>query len=432
MQSYYKKIIVSIITWEARLVLKKYKPRIVAVTGSVGKTSTKDALFTVLSQFFYVRKSEKSFNSDTGIPLSILGVPNGWNDPVTWFINILKGLWLIIYPHAYPKWLVLEVGADKPNDIKSVSKWLKPYAVVMTRFPDVPVHIEFFESREHVIEEKSSLALALGKNDLLLLNADDDAVFDLAGKVVAPVLSYGFSERAEFRASHFELSYDKKNNVLTGVTWTLAIGGKEYPVTMDHVVSTNHVYAVLPALALAHHEGCDIEKAIAVVKNYQTPPGRLSLISGKKNAILIDDTYNSSPAACEAALLVLKSIKAKGRKIAVLGDMLELGKHTISAHKDIGKLAAESCDLLITVGIRSEHIRDAAFTYGLGKEKVRHFPDTLLALEFLEQQLQENDVILIKGSQGVRLERIVKALMENPEDAPKLLVRQEREWLAKK
>ena len=143
MKSILKKIISTIIKYEAVLIIKKYKPKIIAVTGSVGKTSTKDAIFAVMSSSFFVRKSEKSFNSDIGIPLTILGCPNAWFDPIKWARNIFRGLELIVFKHSYPEWLILEVGADRPGDIKEVSKWLKPNIVVLTAFAKVPVHIEF-------------------------------------------------------------------------------------------------------------------------------------------------------------------------------------------------------------------------------------------------------------------------------------------------
>src|SRR3990172_13183455 len=122
MKEILKKILISILRWEARLVLKKYKPKIVAITGSVGKTSTKDAVYASLSKFFFVRKSEKSFNSEIGLPLTILGVSNGWDNPLIWLKNIIAGLELITTREKYPEWLILEIGADKPGDIKNVSK----------------------------------------------------------------------------------------------------------------------------------------------------------------------------------------------------------------------------------------------------------------------------------------------------------------------
>src|SRR5690606_26085163 len=129
----------SVISWQAKTILSKYKPKVVAITGSVGKTSTKDAVYLVLTNFFTVRKSQKSFNSEIGVPLTIIGCGSGWNSAYLWLKNILKGFSLIIFKHKYPEWLVLEVGADRPGDIKSIAKWLKPDVVVITRISEVPV-----------------------------------------------------------------------------------------------------------------------------------------------------------------------------------------------------------------------------------------------------------------------------------------------------
>ena len=132
MKSFLKKIVVYIITFEAKLVLKKYKPKIVAVTGTVGKTSTKDAIFCAFSNIVYARKSVKSFNSEIGIPLTILGCRNGWNNPMIWLRNFIDGLLLIILPNHYPKWLILEIGADRPGDIENNSRWLPVDIVVFS------------------------------------------------------------------------------------------------------------------------------------------------------------------------------------------------------------------------------------------------------------------------------------------------------------
>src|SRR3989338_1816365 len=161
MKNLFKKLIVFIITLQARAVLRKYKPMIVAVTGSVGKTSTKDAIYAVLSKSARVRKSEKSFNSEIGLPLTILGAPNAWSNPFRWLANIVDGLFLIWFDAPYPEWLVLEVGADRPGDIRSLAGWLPVDIAVITRLPEVPVHVEFFDSPEAVVEEKASLIDAI-------------------------------------------------------------------------------------------------------------------------------------------------------------------------------------------------------------------------------------------------------------------------------
>ena len=176
MKNTFKKIVSKILIFESRLVLRKYKPKIIAITGSVGKTSTKDTVYAVLSTFAKVRKSDKSYNSEIGLPLTILGVPNGWNDPVRWILNILKGAWLIIWTHKYPEWLVLEVGVGKPGDMKKTASWLRTDAVIITTMGTTPVHIEFFNSFKHLVEEKSGLIKTLRPDGLLVLNKDDEAV----------------------------------------------------------------------------------------------------------------------------------------------------------------------------------------------------------------------------------------------------------------
>ena len=145
MKDTFKKIIVKILKIESKLVLAKYKPKVIAITGSVGKTSTKDAVYAVVSEFAYVRRSEKSYNSQIGLPLTILGIPNGWSDPLVWFSNILKGFWLVVWPHKYPEWLVLEVGVGKPGDMKEITSWLSTDVVIITAIGDTPSHIEFFD-----------------------------------------------------------------------------------------------------------------------------------------------------------------------------------------------------------------------------------------------------------------------------------------------
>src|SRR3989338_10485905 len=126
MYDFFKKSVVLILTLEARLVLARYKPKIVAVTGSMGKTTTKDAVYAALAGSLHVRKSEKSFNSELGVPLTILGLENAWKNPLQWGINIMRGLWLIIRKLKYPEWLVVEVGADRPGGIRRLAKRLRP------------------------------------------------------------------------------------------------------------------------------------------------------------------------------------------------------------------------------------------------------------------------------------------------------------------
>jgi UDP-N-acetylmuramoyl-tripeptide--D-alanyl-D-alanine ligase len=164
MIQFFKSIVVRILRAEAKAVIHRYKPKIILVTGSIGKTSTKDAVFAVLSKFYHVRKSEKSYNSEIGIPLSILGLETGWQNPFIWIKNFFSGALLLVRKNkAYPEWLVLEVGTRKPGDIKMSVGWLKADIVILTAIGTTPPHIEFYKSLQHLVEEKNIYPLLLEK-----------------------------------------------------------------------------------------------------------------------------------------------------------------------------------------------------------------------------------------------------------------------------
>ena len=425
----FKKTITYILRKESQLVLWKYKPKVIAITGSVGKTSTKDAVYVVLSSFTYVRKSEKSYNSEIGLPLTILGCSNGWNNPYLWTKNILTGLWLFIWPHKYPKWLVLEVGVGKPGDMKKTASWLKSDAVIMTAIGDTPVHIEFFNSRKHLIEEKSQLIKTLKKDGILVLNRDDEAIFEMKTKSKNRTVTYGFMEGADVFASEERILY--KEDEPAGVLFRIDILGNSLPVVIEGVFGRNHVYASLASLALSSGLKFNMINAVNALRNYDVPPGRMRLLHGINNTLIIDDTYNSSPFATQTALQTLNEIKTQGRKIAVLGDMLELGKHTQEAHYNIGKIAKETMDILIVVGPRAVAIKEGAIDNKMHKENIYEFSNSREVGCFLESFIEKHDLVFIKGSQGMRMERTVETILEDKKNKEKLLVRQEPEWKKK-
>ncbi|OGJ11592.1 hypothetical protein A2467_02960, partial [Candidatus Nomurabacteria bacterium RIFOXYC2_FULL_36_8] len=424
----FKKLIVAIVTWQARLVLKKYKPKIIAITGSVGKTSTKDAIFTVLSKFKTVRKSQKSFNSEIGLPLTILGCPNGWSNPFIWIENIVQSFWLIIWRAPYPEYLVLEVGVGKPGDMKkNVTPWLAPDMVVITRFPDKPVHVEFFDSVDSIIEEKSALAFALKPDGVLILNHDDEKVYNLHTRANRRTVSYGMNENATYKATYpvyINTAVDGVE-ITRGISFKLEHDGHTFPVMLPNIVGMNFVGSALSAIAVASEAGCDLLTSINYISEYNTPPGRLSLIEGMNNSMIIDDTYNSSPVAALSAIEVLKEMKAK-RKIAVLGDMLELGKYTEEEHHNLGGMVADVADMIVTVGLRSKFIAEGAIEHGFNKKELYSFDSSRTVAKFLVGVVEKGDLVLVKGSQGIRLERAVEAIMAHPEQKDKLLCRQEK------
>jgi UDP-N-acetylmuramoyl-tripeptide--D-alanyl-D-alanine ligase len=430
MKNNFKKIISYILQIESRLILWKYKPKILAITGSVGKTSTKDAIYSVISGISYVRKSEKSYNSEIGLPLTILGCPNGWNNPYIWLGNVLKGLWLFVWPHKYPKWLVLEVGIGKPGDMKKTASWLKTDVVIITAIGETPSHIEFFKSRDHLIEEKSKLIKTLKKDGLLVLNADDESVLGMKAKSKNRTITYGFKEGADVLASGDNIFYEDDGQP-KGIIFRVDHNGSSLPVVIEGVFGRNHVYASLASLAFSYGEKLNMLNAVNMLKDYEVPPGRMRLLKGINNSLIIDDTYNSSPFACQSGLKTLGEIKNKGKKIAVLGDMLELGKHTEEAHRNIGKFAKEIVDILVVVGSRAKTIKEGALEAGMNSKNIFEFNNSREAGEFLKTLVKKNDLLFIKGSQGVRMERAVEAILLDQENKANLLVRHDAEWILK-
>ncbi|MDO8659694.1 MAG: Mur ligase family protein [Candidatus Parcubacteria bacterium] len=435
MKNTLKKIIAYVLKKESQLVLQKYKPKVIAITGSVGKTSTKDAVYAVLAGISYVRKSDKSYNSEIGLPLTILGIPNGWNNPLIWFKNILKGFWLFIWPHKYPEWLVLEVGVGKPDDMYKTAAWLKTDVVIITAIGETPSHIEFFSSRKSLIEEKSSLIKTLKKDGLLILNADDEDVLEMKNKTKNITVTFGFKEGADILGSGENIFYNN-DGVPTGIIFRVDQEGNSFPVVISGVFGRNHVYASLASFAFVSGLKFNMVNAINMLANYEVSPGRMRLLEGVNETLIIDDTYNSSPFACEFALKTLAEVKNKGRKIAILGDMLELGKHTVEAHKNIGKIVCQNLhrkkDVLIVVGSRSKAIKEGSLESGMSDKNIFEFLNSTEASEFIKDFIKKEDLILVKGSQGMRMERVVEAILLNKENKENLLVRQDTEWKKKK
>ena len=192
------------------------------------------------------------------------------------------------------------------------------------------------------------------------------------------------------------------------------------------------MYPILAAVAVAKAKGLPMDTIMKNVSEYEAPKGRMNIIPGINGSTLIDDTYNSSPDAVVAALEALKSLECTGRRIAVIGDMMELGQYSADEHRHIGKIISSYADILVTVGPRAKAMANEAIANGMNQEMVSSYSSSIEAGEALVDVVKEGDVVLVKGSQSVRLERTSKLLLREPEKADRLLVRQEKEWLEKK
>ena len=407
-----RNIISRILILESRIVLRKYRPQIIVVTGTVGKTSTKDALYAVFSSFTSVRRSDKSFNSEIGVPLTILNLPNAWGSLFGWVKNILRGLVLIFSHQPYPRWLIIEVGTDKPGDVSGIANWLVPDVVVATRFAEIPVHVENFKNPEDVIKEEQSIAFSLKKDGMLVVNNDDPLSVKLRDNLEVNGVSFGMSEKAGIYATHIELLENTDRPI--GMRFRVNYKDASVPITINGALGVQHIYPVIAAIATGISQGVNLVKIGRVFDSYETPRGRMRIIEGKNNTTLIDDTYNSSPVAAEQALVTLKQIHAKGRKIVVLGDMKELGRFSNGYHLNAGKqMKNAGVDRLFTIGEMGTHLANGF--QGLAE----HFSNKeKLISRILEISVEsEADInLLVKGSRVMRLEVVVNALAISEEN----------------
>lgn len=425
----FKHVVVSILTLEAKFLMRRTKPRIIAITGSVGKTSVKDAIYTVIKDRVYARKSEKSYNSDIGVPLSVLGLPNVWSSPTRWLRNLVAGAIIALHPGKYPTVLVLEVGVDRPGDMDKLAAWVRPDIVVLTRLPDVPVHVEFFATPEAVIEEKRKLVTALKPDGVLIYNQDDEKVRAIAESILQQSIGYSRNSLSPYTASADKIVYEQGRAV--GLEFTLTHLDEAHVVRITGSIGSHHAYNYAAAVAVGTVMGIGMEESVRALASHLPPPGRMRLLLGEKDTLIIDDTYNASPVAMEKALHALRDIKGVKRRIAVLGDMMELGQYSVREHEKIGELVATSADALITIGVRSHKIAESAIGRGMPKGAVLKTENAKRAAEALKNIMTPGDIILVKASQSIRAEKVVEAIMLEKDKAKEYLVRQSRAWKGK-
>jgi UDP-N-acetylmuramoyl-tripeptide--D-alanyl-D-alanine ligase len=414
MRSLIKHIVASILALFAGVIIAKYRPTVVMVTGSVGKTSTKDAVAAALSPRFFIRASEKSYNSEFGVPFTIFGVHNPWKSFVSWLNVFREAISLIVLPNHYPNLLVLEVGADRPGDLSRILRIVLPDAVVITLLPDIPVHVEAYASPEAVREEEFTPAYALPAGAPLIISAEDPHALTMVRRIAARVSTYGTTKGSNIQLSRIGF-YTEKSRVL-GMQARVKTPEGEGVLLVKGSVGVTQIFPAAAALATALSLSVSLDDALRGLEAYVPPPGRGRILEGKNDSIIIDESYNASPAAVEEALKTLRAFPGPKRRIAVLGDMLELGRYSVNEHERIGQLARGMADVVIGVGVRARGI-SGDFSYD----------DAHTAAKALTEIVSPGDVILIKGSQSVRAERIVEALLASRTDLHKL-VRQEREW----
>jgi len=416
----------------AKRIIKKYNPLIIGITGSVGKSSTKQAIYTVLRDKFDVRCSLKNYNNEIGLPLTIFDSLSPGRNIEGWLKILFRVSKMLLFRVNYPEILILEMAADHPGDIKYLTNIATPKIGVITAIG--LTHTEFFKNINSVTKEKQVLVKNLEKKDWAILNVDDKRVEAMSDKTSAQILTFGLSEKANVQATEIKIDQELLGEgtcKVKGLTFKINYRGSIVPVFLPNIISQAQIYSVLGAIAVGLTLNLNLIDIIKTFSKYKALPGRLTIIPGIRETLLLDDTYNSSPSAVKISLLSLNKIKiaSKAKKWVVLGDMLELGELSTQAHQEIGQEVGKmKPDYLIVVGEEAQKISEGAQNSGFSPEKIFSFSNSLEAGNFLESNISKGDILLIKGSQGIRLEKIVKKLMLKPEQAKELLVRQGKEW----
>lgn len=412
----------------AKIVLRTRKPIVVGITGSVGKSSAKEAIALVLSQNYQTRFSPGNYNNEFGLPAAILGIENPGRSIARWVGAYMHTALIAVRLESYPEVLVLEMGVDHPGDMDYLLGIVRPDVAVLTRIAES--HLTNFENLAQIAKEKGKLIAALSEEGIAILNADDERVMRQAERTRAKIISYGLSPQASLFADNIRVL--QENGRADGLSFKLNSDGKSIPVRLPAVVARHHLAAVLSAAAVGTALKMHLVDIAAALTEFRALPGRMNLLDGDAGIRIIDDTYNASLLSTEAALATLRELIAP-RKVVILGDMLEIGSGSDEAHRALrDAVIASGATVFIGVGQHMRFLADALQGTNFPEKSIYHYPDPLTARDRLAEHIRPGDLVLVKGSQGLRMEFIVARLFGDNREAERKerLCRQSPTWEA--
>lgn len=357
---------------------RRFDVRIAGVTGSVGKTTTKEMLAAILNGSGTVLKNAGNFNNEIGLPLTIFEL-----EP----------------KHRYA---VLEMAMRGPGEIDRLAEIAGPEVGIITNIGIS--HIERLGSVENIARAKGELLRRLPESGAAVLDAECEWFGFLSKMAPCRVVTFGFSEKAEVRASN--LTMDDAGCP----SFDISADGQKARVRLS-APGEHNARNALAAVAASLRFDVPITRAADALRSCELPEMRMNVSNTADGITVVDDTYNASPASMAAALRLMRTLRGN-RKVAVLGDMLELGDQSESAHREVGELAVEyGAELLVTVGERAKLIAEGARSAGLGADQVKSFAQSDEVVESLKPMLTRGDVVLLKGSRAMKMERIVEGLL---------------------
>ncbi len=365
----------------ARFYCRKLNVSIVGITGSSGKTTTKDMVYYALATQKCAYRTEGNYNNEIGLPLTVLKAD------------------------AKKEAMVLEMGMSAQGEIEYLVSIAQPKVGVITNIGTA--HMEQLGSRENIFCAKMEIASEMKKEDVLLVNAEDDFLGKLKKEDYEFTLQkFGFSEDADYRC----ISY---SNVGDSTTIHASIGGEELVYTIP-ALGKHNILNSLSALAVAHSLELDVQQAAQGLLNFK--PSKLRMeVSVHEGVTVINDSYNANPESMKSVLDILEGKEKEKKRIAVLGDMLELGENSERYHFEVGAYAAHKCDVLFAVGESAKFVRKGALEAGMKDETVFAFADKKSAVDCLKEKIKYGDVLLLKGSRGMKMEKVLEMLFGSEE-----------------
>ena len=416
-----KRLIEKYIIWCAKRKMRKNTAKVIAITGTVGKSSTKEAIFTVLKSQYSVRANYGSLNNELGLPLAIFGQRNGTN-VFSWLWVVLKITFKTFLFDKKIDIYILECGIDTPGDMDVILDLIAPDIVVITSVFE-EVHMEYFKDFATLVTEKWKLAHEAKEGALVIANYDNVPTLEQRSKLVKKrAITFGLNQKADyfghtisFNEAGTDFMVRHRNNEQK---FHLALLGKV------------QVYTVLPAIIIGREFNipwAEIQESLLTIMPL---PGRLSLLPAINGAMLLEGSYNATPSSMKAALEVFKNLPAK-RKIAIVGDMRELGPVAERSHNEILTLLAKESEIVCMLGPNYEKAFQDLPSHVRHQAALHHFETREDIVKFIVPKIAPGDLILIKGSQNtILLEKVSAKLLADPSTASTTLPRQYGKWLS--
>lgn len=366
--------------------LSLFKIPVIAITGSVGKTSCKEMISAVLSGKFLVHKTSGNFNNEIGLPLTIFKL------------------------EEEHECVVLEMGMNHYGELHRLSRIAKPDIAVITNIGEA--HIENFGSKDGILKAKSEILDYLKEDGLVVLNGDDPYLRKLMDRIDHKILTFGFSVENDYYVQDFSILG------MEGLVADIISMDSTYHMCVD-TMGKHMLYNVIPGVIIGHYLGMTVAEIEEGAKGYKQVAMRMNKLLLDRGVIVINDAYNASVDSMRSAIETLVNLHTEGRKVAILGDMFEMGDHAKVAHEQVGKIAADhELDLLICVGKDAEYIYKSGLTHGIDKNHIQYYETKEKLINQLPNIVEDRDTIIVKASRGMYLEQVVEAMKEVQEIKP--------------